>query len=137
MSSWLSLRSVRYASGCGGPGRGKIARSLPEVPWSRPPLQAEVITSKTAYHEQNVRISEDNRARFPMTNPAKIPQLAIGRSAIGAATLGALALGALAIGAFAIGRLNHGSPHAGNARVKSVSIEDLHVHRLVVINSPI
>jgi len=60
-----------------------------------------------------------------MTNPAKIPQLAIGRSAIGAATLGALALGALAIGAFAIGRLNHRSPHAGNARVKSVSIEGL------------
>ena len=50
--------------------------------------------------------------------------------------LGAMALGAFAIGAMAIGRLAIGGLVVRKAKLGSVEIDDLTVHRLRVLETP-
>jgi hypothetical protein len=70
--------------------------------------------------------------------PLTLPDARVGAAKVGAARIGALALGAMALGAFAIGAMAIGSLAVGGlfvrkARLGSVEIDDLTVHRLRVL----
>lgn len=68
----------------------------------------------------------------------RIPRQQIGAAATGAMAIGALAVGALAVGAvalgsLAVGRLAIGGLRLGTGRAKRVTIDDLTVVRLRIV----
>ncbi len=74
----------------------------------------------------------------PETPPVRIARQEVGASrtgamAIGALAIGAMAVGAVALGALAIGRLAIGGLTLGTGRAKRLTIDDLTVVRLRIV----
>jgi hypothetical protein len=90
-------------------------------------LTAQIGISSTIWHLKNGGFSmkELTGSKHPGFRSA-----ALIATAIGAVSVGAFAIGALAIGRLAIRRIV-----VGNAKFKSVEIEELTVHRLRVSDS--
>jgi hypothetical protein len=80
-----------------------------------------------AFHQQQPRSSLQamRRAR---------PVARLSASAVGAAALGAVATGALAIGALAVGRLAIGALALGRARVRALTIDELTLRRVRLLD---
>jgi hypothetical protein len=93
---------------------------------------------KLAFHQQT-RLPQserkrggDTRADGRVRSAMALPARAIGASSAGAVAFGAFALGATAVGALAIGRLAVGSLALRRGHVRTLTIDDLQIGRLLV-----